>query len=400
MIRNCLGITVDDMKRDLFKQQDNWLLGWLLQQKCGGGSAGHAALSNFDAFNVFTAKKALDYLNNADARNGHLSGNDMYGFLRDLFPSLLSEFAQRECVGGNNSINDFIRPYKDDPYKNMYPSTITDAQKNVLLNSLQNSNFNATPRVGTGQDGNGGNPYGWTGYGNNGTTGSGLNGNGQYGTGNGGSGAPKGSGSGLPYIIVNENDTPGAGNLSDKTGDLFGDSILGRIPPDKIEGMNPDKAIYTKCFKTTFNLDQFLVPDSPESKPVITQGKIQNLKRIYDSILIPIYKYYYGDEGDISCKMRIHGGLTSMKVAYQLLGSSLSTKHITGEACNFSLVSVSNDTVIKDIQERRIKIDFGVMAEINGIFITLPGTFEGYEVSGVVLSSPTFDADNIQVNFS
>jgi hypothetical protein len=401
MIRNCLGITLEDMKRDLFAQLDSFLLGWLLDQDCKGGSDGAAALANFDAYNYFAAKKALDYLNNADRTNKHMSGGDMWSFLRDMMPSLLKEFAHRECNGQNNGIKDEIYKYKQDPYSNMYPNTLTDSQKEILLTHLQDTNFIATQTIGVSTRG----PYDFDGSGgspipNSLNTGNGLGGNnGPFdGVGNPGRSAPQGPGSN-PYLIINNNEI-GTGGLSDKTDNIFGESILSKIPLESMEEFDITKTKFTKCFRTIFELDNFLVPDNPASKPIVTPTKVANLRRLFNDILMPIYRYYYGSEDDSSCRMRLHGGLTTIKVAYMLLGSSLATKHVTGEAVNFSLVTVSNQTIIDDIRAKRIDVDFGVCANVNGVYITLPTTFEDYEVRGVVLSSPTFDADNIKVDFT
>jgi hypothetical protein len=97
--------------------------------------------------------------------------------------------------------------------------------------------------------------------------------------------------------------------------------------------------------------------------------------------------------------MRIHGGLTSMKTSVSKLSSSLATRHIHGQAVNFSLVSISNEEVIDDIANGRIGVQFGILALVNGIYITIPYTYENYEVRGVVLSSPNFDSDDIRLKF-
>jgi hypothetical protein len=107
-----LGITIEDLKNDLFAHLDVWLLDWLLDQECSRGEAGigagEAALSNFDSFSVFTAKKALDELNRLDAMNGMVSGNDVYGFLKDNINDYLDEFAIRECTGQNVALDDLV----------------------------------------------------------------------------------------------------------------------------------------------------------------------------------------------------------------------------------------------------------------------------------------------------
>lgn len=358
MIRNCLGLTLADLKNDLFSHLDNWLLNWLLDLQCGGGGAGEAALANFDAFSVFTAKQSLNHLNNLDANNGMINGSDVYGFLRDNAQGYLDDFATRECSGRNNSINDLVRTYKPDPWVGMYPNTISDSKKELLLSNLRDSNFNSAVR-------NRLNPS---------------------------------PGNSIPYIILDDSDR-GDDMTFIPTSNLFGDPILSKIPVSVVDSFDPDKTIYTKCFKTIFTLDSYIVPDNRDSRPIVTDYKLQNLRRLHSEILLPIYRFYYGSENDASCKMRIHGGLTSMLTSVSKLTSSMATRHIHGQAVNFSLVSISNEDVINDISSGAIGVDYGVCALVNGIFITVPYTYENYQIRGVTLSSPNFDSDDIRMKF-
>lgn len=358
-IRNCLGITIEDLKRDLFASIDAFLLKWILSQKCGGGSDGEAALANFDAFNVFSAKKALDYLNNADLNNRHLKGDDVYGFLTDMMDSLLKDFARRECTGKNNGINDLVSGYKPNPYTNMYPNTITVSEKQALMDILKDTNFNSDNRYQFKPD----------------------------------------TANKFPYVLINETDTDGASDLVAVT-DLFGDSILSKIPINTIDAFDIDKTQYTKCFKTVFSIDNFIVPDDRKSRPIITEQKVLNIRRIHEDILLPIYRYYFPEETDTSCRLRIHGGLTSVKTAYTLLGSSLDNLHISGEAVNFSFTSISSSAVVEDLRSGKINVEFGYCVLVNGIFITLPLEFEGHDVRGVVISSPSFDDADVRIEFA
>ena len=359
MIRNCLGITLEDLKNDLFAHLDIWLLDWLLDQECGGGGAGEAALSNFDSFSAFTAKKALDELNRLDATNGMVSGNDVYGFLKDNMDDYLDEFAVRECTGQNVALDDLVSSYKDDPYRNMYPDTLSDSKKELLLEHLRDTNFDSFIR-------NGNNPS---------------------------------LGNSIPYIILTDQERGDDMQLP-VNNNVFGPSILSQIPVSALENFDMDKMIYTKCFRLIFELENYFAPDDVRSRPVMTDYKLQCIRRVHNEILVPIYRYYYGNEDDGSCRMRIHGGITSMQTAIKGLTASYATRHIYGQCVNFSLTTVSNERVLEDIASGAIGVQWGVLALVNGVYISLPYTYENYEVRGVVLGSPKFDSDDIRVKFA
>jgi hypothetical protein len=358
MIRNCLGLTVDDLKNDLFGRLDSWTLDWLLDQECGGGGAGEAALAKYDAFSVYTAKQGLNYLNNLDKNDGSVSGADPFGFLRDNMGNYLKDFGDRECSGQNVAIDDLVSQYKPDPYVSMYPDTLSDSKKALLLDQLRKSNFNAAVT-------NGLNPT---------------------------------ADNNSPYMILDDSER-GDDMMLIKTGNLFGPSILSKIPVSVIENFDPDKMIYTKCFRTLFALENYFVPDNPKSKPIVTEGKLRSIRRLHEDVILPIYRFYYGNEDDSTCKLRIHGGLMSMETAVSRMGASLATRHVYGQSANFSLVSISNDKVLEDLRSGAIGVDFGVAALVNGIYITLPYTYENYEVRNVILSSPNFDSDDIRAQF-
>lgn len=358
MIRNCLGLTLDDLKNDLFSNLDPWLLDWLLDQECGGGGAGEAALANFDSFSIFSAKKALDYLNNLDKNNGAVSGFNAFGFLEENMGDFLSQFADRQCSGQNLAIDEFVGKYKTDKFAPMYPAEITDSKKELLLNHLRSSNFDMSAR-------NGLNPT---------------------------------SSNNVPYMILDDEER-GDDMMFPDTSKIFGQSILSKVPVSAVDSFDPDKMIYTKCFKTKFELQNYFVPDNPASRPVVTEAKGRSIRKIHSDVILRIYRHYYGTEDDVSCKLRIHGGLMSMETAMTKMGASMATRHVYGQSVNFSLVSVSNEKVLEDLSSGVIDVEFGVAALVNGVYITLPYHYEGYEIRNMVLSSPNFDSDDIRAKF-
>jgi hypothetical protein len=359
MIRNCLGLTVQDFKNNLLSNLDPWLLDWILERDCKKTSpvSGGSPLSRFDTFSVFIAKKVLDHLNHLDKNNGALNGSDSFGFIKDNMDDHLDDFNRRECSGHNIPIDQFVANYKPDKFMPMYPDTISDSKKSLVMDYLRKTNFDSANRDNFNPDAN-----------NN-----------------------------VPYMVLTSSER--GDDMMFPSTNIFGSSILTKIPVEDLENFDPDKMIFTKCFKVKFELENYFVPDNPDSRPIMTELKLNNIKKLHNEILLPIYRFYYGDEKDTSCKLRIHGGLMSMFTANSRMGASNATRHVYGQSVNFSLVSVPGDTIMSDLSEGRIGINFGVAAQVNGMYITLPYEYEGYEIKNMVLLSPNFDSDDIKAKF-
>lgn len=360
MIKNCLGITTDDLKLSLFDKLNLKLLEWLLGQKCGGGPYGNAAMANFNAFSLYTGKESLNYINSVDSANGRLVGSDMYGFLDDMLPTALDTFGRNECLGKNDPYKYLNQQYggSSSPYVGAFPSGMPDNVNRGILDWVAQTNFGSASLNGLSPASGNLSPYGAI------ATGS----------------------AGSDYLANADS--------------IFGTSALERITPSQLESFDPYAVTITKCFSTRFSYLNYIVPDDQRVKPIVTPEKIQNLKLLHDTVLLPIYRYYYGMEDTSSCKMRIHGGLCHPRTSNAYLGASLSSKHTDGTAANFSLVSVPPEQVIDDLKNRRIPLEFGVTAQVNGIYICLPYTFREYMVSGVVLDAKNMDADNLDLFFA
>lgn len=363
MIRNCTGQTTTDIKKALLQNLDQLALSFLLDQECAGGSSGGIALANFDAFNIFAAKQSLNYINNADANNKSLPGGGASGFVLSILPSLIESFANNECTGQNNVYKNLARQYNPNPYKNMYPSTLSDSQKNKLTQILSDTNFNAAARNQM---------------------------------------SPSAANNTLnPYLVVNDIGVADSIMLKDASGDVFSDNtILSQISLDTVQNLNTsDKIIYSRCFSRVFDIANYLVPYSDRSPPVVTDIKITNIKKIHDTILLPIYDFYYGTLSDSLCNMRIVGGISSVTTSVAVLSGSVASKHITGEAVNFMLTTIPMEKVIADLKSKLLFIDFGIVYMQNGILITSPFIQDGYVVDNMILETPKNDSDYIITTF-
>lgn len=356
MIKNCLGLTLIELKNDLMLNLENFSFKRILKLDCGGGGAGEIALANFSAFNAFVAKDTLDYLDQADDNNDRLIGDSPFDYVDKNFQSFLLDFAEKECFKGNE---DFKQITPNPNLRNLdgvFPASADDETKEKLLQFLDEKAMMASAT-------NGVNPT--------------LD-------------------NFSPYIIGTLPLTDSSG-LSDLTSSLFGDGVLKLVDMKKLQALKPDKIIRAKCFSKIFILSNYLVPYDDKDLALVTDFKIQNLKKIHNNILLPIYKYYFGDEPDSTCRMRIMGGLTSMMTAIKYLGASTGTRHVYGDTVNFSLVGVSTDQIAKDIASKKINIEFGAMALVNGVYITLPYIYENSEVRGIIMESPKFDSDDIRI---
>jgi hypothetical protein len=63
------------------------------------------------------------------------------------------------------------------------------------------------------------------------------------------------------------------------------------------------------------------------------------------------------------------------------------------------MVGVSPQKFMQDIIDRSIIINFGVLTITNGIHITLPTTFEGLDINGMILKSPKQSLNSFDIKF-
>ena len=95
--------------------------------------------------------------------------------------------------------------------------------------------------------------------------------------------------------------------------------------------------------------------------------------------------------------MKISMGICSIPHGRVMAGSASFTKHLTGEAVDFNLAGIDSLTIVEDIRKGNIKLDFGVLVVANGLHITLPYTFEGYSVRGLIVRSPKKSRNSLKI---
>jgi hypothetical protein len=140
--------------------------------------------------------------------------------------------------------------------------------------------------------------------------------------------------------------------------------------------------------------------------PILSPMKEANLRKIHSTIIKPIAAYYKAErekEGllvDGICMVSVNNGLSSTEYTRtKILGSSIVSGHVSGTAIDFTVIGKRASEVIEDIKTKKINVDFGVIAEVNGIHITLPHKFNGEIVSRLLLKSVNGSIDNVVHEF-
>ena len=192
------------------------------------------------------------------------------------------------------------------------------------------------------------------------------------------------------------------GNLNDS--DIFGDgadnngeNLLLKIPEGEFEIDELTQKRFT-CFVPEFDIENYII-SADKVRPLLTSGKAASMRRIHDEILLPIYNHYFGSATEPSCQIRIFFGVGTLSNAIKIAGGSSFSRHIRGEAVDFDMVGVEYNTLVRDIRSGALTLNFGVLAYTNGIHITLPYTFEGLDVSGMILSSPRKSTRSLEIEF-
>jgi hypothetical protein len=400
------------MKNDLFGSIDEYLVDFLLAD-CPSDMR-NQVLQDYDEFSAFTARRSLDYLNNADANNKSIPGNgdSIFRFLRDITPAVMNEYANRKCDDANSALRKFVEDKRNAERQQATNDrlAILQKQKEVLQSNTSlspselktalasvDSEIQAT--LSASASNNSSNtiqmreiPFSASSI----SLPDNL--------------SPQLKARAIAQIAEDPtlNAAAGTNNLFVESSSsslpvvdddsLFKPSIVSLSTVEEIENIPMDTIRYSKCFNPDFTVSNYIVPDDGVNLPLITPDKVDNLKRIHYNLLIPIFEYYKDKLPDgMQCGMKIVGGLTSIPTARGQLLSSTSTKHKEGLAVNFTITGIDKARIIDDIVSRRIDIPFGIIAMVNGIYITLPFSYENYLVERLYLDSPTFSSNNIYI---
>lgn len=306
-------------------------------------------LEFFKEFCAYIAKMELNKITIANSSNGSYDPSKLFSSLKDSFSNYKDSFSDLIKNGKGLELTNLVNKYGDG---SQFPSENNlKGKKDTLLDGLNKTNY----------------------YSNN------------FGN------RPLDK---YKSLILNNSD----GMNKDK---LFSDkdkSFLSNIPNDELENVNLSSG-YFKCFKPTFNLDSYITQSDFYKPPIITQEKVNNLKRLHNEVLLPIYRFYYPNQPDNSCVIKIIFGLTSLETTKRNVYGSIVSKHLSGEAVDFTMVGIDSSKVLKDVREGRLNITFGTLYVSNGLHVTLPYISEGYEVKGVIIDTPNFNSNYITLEF-
>lgn len=401
-IKNCLNLSAADIKSSLMEVSEVLLIKDILniannpdiekKSECEE-LCKNSILEQFNLFNLFVLKQEFDKINNADRFNKGYDTNGRFNSIKKDFANHVANFDSMVTNGGGADL--------------------------VALDNKYNNGNNGSSNGSGSNSGNGNGSS--NGSGRNGS----LDGNPKYSKGylfpNGLSDSEKArilammaasdyysknfTGSRLldkyatSSMIISGKKADGSDYDDDG---IFNDdgnpSYVKKISMEEIDNIDLGRKVF-KCFKKEFDTNNYIIESKLIRPPVITSNKILNLKRLHDEILTPIFNYYYGDLPASICGMKIVNGLLSEQGVYSLAAGSIVSKHITGEAVDFVMSSIDPDVLIRDIKDKKINIQFGVLTQSNGVHITLPYVFNGYEIKNMIIDSPKRSSDFIDIDF-
>ena len=358
-MRNCYGVELDDVKSQLKDLLPKWLLDFLLDlSKCSNSQSQRNGIANFNNLNIFAAKEIFDKLDEMDRDGSFYDLSSPEKIFAALLTELINKFDYMMCNGGSKDIDDLNNKYNGNNGNgngNKYPSDLTDAEKNKIRDLLDdNNNYNDNLMNPDDRD--------------NSVI---IGGGGQGGNGS--------------------DDLFGSGNGKGDGNPLYG------ISNDEISNIDLSKKIY-KCFEPTFRLANY-VYDATGKGVFLTNKRKELVRRVHDELLMPIFKHYYGENAPSTCQMRILMALASLKDIREIAGGNAFSRHLYGDAVDFTMIGVEPQKFLADLKSGALKLGFGVLVNVNGTHITLPYTFEGLDVKGVILSSPKQSRSSLEIEF-
>jgi len=357
--KNCYGKTIEDLDAAMKDNLPLMLLNFLLGlSRCTNSNSLRNSLANWNAYNIYTASKVRNSYKSTVLSGKTFDINDALNYNDNTLNDWTNDFNNSICNGYGKTLTDLDNKYNGNSNNNaaLWPSDLTDDQKQAIRDKINNNNAyndntindNSNNIIGIDKDD----------YNN--------------------------------YDGINKD------NLKDIF-DNTGNPIL-NIPIYELDDLNNDAVKRYSCFDPIFQLENYLYINT-KTTPLITNAKVNNIKRIHNEILLPIYNYYFGETTEASCQIRITFGLGSLSDTVVIPAGSSFSSHLKGMAIDFTIAGVSSDKFISDIESGRLLINFGVLSPTNNLHITLPYTYEGYEISNMIIKSPAKAKSSLEVQF-
>jgi hypothetical protein len=110
--------------------------------------------------------------------------------------------------------------------------------------------------------------------------------------------------------------------------------------------------------------------------PMLMLDALAYAKRLHNDVIIPVTSYYKGIlYGDKNYKTRLGNilyGIVANQVVTQELRGGPPSRHLLGQAVNFSVTGVESQRVANDLDSGAIAADYGTLALTAGIHVALP----------------------------
>lgn len=128
---------------------------------------------------------------------------------------------------------------------------------------------------------------------------------------------------------------------------------------------------------------------SKSQNPALILNSLAYAKRLHNDVILPCARYYkklmYGDPEYPTRVGQVLYGIVSPKIAKNELSVGPTSRHLLGQAVNFSIVGVDHARVVEDISARNIEAYPGTYALTAGVHASLPFVINGVTVSHLLL---------------
>ena len=358
-IVNCLGLTAPKLKEIVKENTEKLVATNLISSSTNSETGacdnlcGNLLLEFFKEFALFVALNELRKITIADNSNSSYDPSKLFSSLKDSLSVYKDQFSNLLGAGKGSSLSNMVGLYGDG---SKFPNESVlgeNGTKNIL--DILNAN-DYYSKNNTGKN---------------------------------------------PLDSLNSLVVPDGANDGLVKDNLFsGDpnSFIKKIPNSDLEGIDLNTDFF-KCFKPKFNFNNYVLKHRGFRSAIVTPEKIKNLERLHTEVLTPFYDYFFPAIDDSACAMQVVFGLTSSETVRRSIYGSIVSKHITGECADILLNGVSTSTIVEAILSKKLVIPFGVITATNGLHITLPYVFNGYEVKGLIIQAPRNNDSYITTTF-
>jgi hypothetical protein len=139
------------------------------------------------------------------------------------------------------------------------------------------------------------------------------------------------------------------------------------------------------------NADTFVISEwvSTGSNPMLLLQQLASAKRLYQDVVLPCARYYkhivYGSEDYPVRLAQILYGIVSAQTIRGTLRAGPKSRHLLGQAVNFSIQGIEDVRVVDDITAGHIKVNVGTYGATTGVYASLPFELDGQLITRLLL---------------